>query len=38
VNFVLRFMMKKLQVPEGDFRNWDEITTWSRELAPKLAE
>ena len=36
VGLPFRFILKKLKVPEGDFRNWDDITNWSRDLADKL--
>ncbi len=38
VNFLLRQILKKMKVPEGDFRNWEEIRGWSQELARKFAE
>ena len=36
VNFVMRAMLKKMKTPEGDFRDWEAIKTWSSELAVQL--
>ncbi|UNC92143.1 flavodoxin domain-containing protein [Candidatus Contubernalis alkaliaceticus] len=36
VGLPFRFLLKKLKVPEGDFRKWDKISKWSSDLAEKL--
>lgn len=38
VNFLLRQILKKMKVPEGDFRDWEEIRRWSQELAHQISE
>jgi menaquinone-dependent protoporphyrinogen oxidase len=32
----LRWLLRALHVPEGDWRNWDKIRTWAADLAPRL--
>jgi len=32
VNFVMRKFLEMAKIPAGDFRNWDAITAWAREL------
>ncbi len=32
----LRLMAKAAKIPEGDWRNWDEIENWARDLVPLL--
>ena len=34
--FVQKWMWKKVQGPVGDFRDWDAISAWARELPGKL--
>ena len=34
--FVQKWMWKKVQGPVGDFRDWDAISAWARELPEKL--
>ncbi len=34
--FVSRTILTKMEAPEGDFRDWDAIAAWTREVAPKL--
>jgi len=34
--FVQKWMWKKVQGPAGDFRDWDAISAWARELPEKL--
>ena len=40
LNFIYRMVMKskmkKLGVPEGDFRNWDAIRSWAEEIGSSL--
>jgi len=36
VNFVMRKFLEMAKIPAGDFRDWDAIATWTRELPEKL--
>jgi menaquinone-dependent protoporphyrinogen oxidase len=36
LGFAERLIAKAVKAPEGDFRNWDEIRTWAREIAAEL--
>ncbi len=37
LSFIIRLIMKFLiKAPEGDFRDWDSIREWAREVEPKL--
>jgi len=36
VNFIERLIMKALKVPEGDFRQWEEINAWADSLRPVM--
>jgi menaquinone-dependent protoporphyrinogen oxidase len=37
ISFLERFLVTKVfSTPEGDFRNWDAIQTWTTNLQPKL--
>jgi menaquinone-dependent protoporphyrinogen IX oxidase len=36
MSFVERTMTKMLKVPTGDFRYWDRIREWAREVAVLL--
>src|SRR5439155_23630626 len=38
VNRLVRWFLKALHAPEGDWRNWDEIRSWAADLATRLAE
>lgn len=31
-----RLIMKVMKAPEGDFRDWEAIAAWAREISPKL--
>jgi menaquinone-dependent protoporphyrinogen oxidase len=33
LGFGERALTRALRVPEGDFRDWDEITAWAKEIA-----
>jgi menaquinone-dependent protoporphyrinogen oxidase len=33
-----RMMVKAVKAPEGDFRDWNAISTWADEIARELAE
>jgi menaquinone-dependent protoporphyrinogen oxidase len=37
LTFPERAIVKALKVPEGDFRDWDEIRSWAGEVADELA-
>jgi menaquinone-dependent protoporphyrinogen oxidase len=37
LNFAEKAMTLALRVPEGDFRNWDDIRAWAREIAAALS-
>ena len=36
VNFVMRKFLEMAKIPAGDFRDWEEIATWARELPRML--
>ena len=36
VNFVMRKFLAMAKIPAGDFRDWDAIAAWARELPEKL--
>lgn len=37
LGFIYRFVVKKMvKVPEGDFRNWEEIKNWTKTIPNKL--
>ena len=36
LSFLFRTIIKKMAAPEGDFRDWDDIRAWARDLAPLL--
>ncbi|MBI4767374.1 MAG: flavodoxin domain-containing protein [Deltaproteobacteria bacterium] len=36
VRMVMKSKMKKLEIPEGDFRNWEAIQAWARGLGSPL--
>ncbi len=36
LNFFERFIFKRVKSPIGDFRKWDEITTWAKNIADEL--
>ena len=36
VNFVMRKFMEMAKVPSGDFRDWNAIAQWARELPAKM--
>ncbi len=36
LSFIQKWMIKKAKAPVGDFRNWEAIAAWSRELPEKL--
>jgi menaquinone-dependent protoporphyrinogen oxidase len=38
LNFIHKFMIKKVEAPVGDFRDWDAITSWATSIADKLKE
>jgi menaquinone-dependent protoporphyrinogen oxidase len=31
-----RMMVRALKVPEGDYRDWDEIRAWAQSIASEL--
>ena len=33
LNFLHRWMIKNVETPTGDFRDWDMITAWAKEIA-----
>ncbi len=37
VNRLVRWVLKALHAPEGDWRNWDEIRAWAADLASRLS-
>ena len=38
LNFIERTMLSKMDVPEGDFRDWEMITAWATAVAGTLKE
>ena len=39
LGFLARFVVKNMvKTPEGDFRNWDLISQWAKDLYPKINE
>ncbi|MHB8163640.1 MAG: flavodoxin domain-containing protein [Methanoregula sp.] len=36
INFVMRKFLAMAKIPSGDFRDWDAIAAWARELPVKL--
>ncbi|MCK9578877.1 MAG: flavodoxin [Methanoregula sp.] len=36
VNFVMRKFLEMAKIPAGDFRDWDAISAWARELPVKM--
>jgi menaquinone-dependent protoporphyrinogen oxidase len=36
LSFVARFLVKKVGAPVGDFRDWEAITSWAREIAEEV--
>ena len=38
LNFIHKFMIKKVEIPLGDFRDWDAITFWATAIADVLKE
>ncbi len=36
LNFFERFIFKRVKSPIGDFRKWDEITAWAKNIADDL--
>jgi menaquinone-dependent protoporphyrinogen oxidase len=36
INFLMRKFMEMAKIPAGDFRDWDAIAAWARELPEKL--
>jgi menaquinone-dependent protoporphyrinogen oxidase len=38
LNFIERWMLKNVQSPIGDFRDWDAITSWAVGIAEELKE
>ena len=36
--FILRLMMKAMKSPQGDFRDWEAITSWATDIAAVLKE
>lgn len=34
--FLVRSLGKMMKIPEGDFRDWDAISAWARELPAKM--
>jgi menaquinone-dependent protoporphyrinogen oxidase len=36
LNFIERWMLKNVQSPIGDFRDWDAITSWAAGIAEEL--
>lgn len=39
LGFLARFVVKNMvKTPEGDFRNWDMIRQWGKDLYPKITE
>ncbi|MBN1314968.1 MAG: flavodoxin domain-containing protein [Anaerolineales bacterium] len=38
LNFIEKFMIKQVNSPVGDFRDWDAITAWAETIAGALNE
>lgn len=38
LNFIHKFMIKKVEAPLGDFRDWGAITSWAMAIADVLKE
>jgi menaquinone-dependent protoporphyrinogen IX oxidase len=38
MNFIERTMIKNINVPTGDFRDWDMIVAWAMAVADALKE
>ena len=36
LNFIEKWMIKKVKAPAGDFRDWDAISRWARSIADAL--
>lgn len=36
-NFMEKLVMRAMKAPEGDFRQWDQITSWAESLAISIA-
>lgn len=36
LNFFLRFILKRVKAPTGDFRDWEMITVWAKKIAGEL--
>jgi menaquinone-dependent protoporphyrinogen oxidase len=37
LNFIERWMLKNVQTPTGDFRDWEAITAWAEGIASELS-
>jgi len=37
LSFLDRQIIKMIKVPEGDFRNWEAIRSWAKEIQPMLS-
>jgi menaquinone-dependent protoporphyrinogen oxidase len=38
LSFIERWMLKNVQAPVGDFRDWEAITSWAAAIAEELQE
>ena len=38
LGFFDRMLVKLVKIPEGDFRNWDVIERWAKDLLPSLTK
>lgn len=38
LSFIEKWMIKNVKAPIGDFRNWDSIVSWAKDIANKLKE
>jgi menaquinone-dependent protoporphyrinogen oxidase len=36
LSFIERWVIKRVDAPTGDFRNWEDITAWAKEIAAAL--
>ena len=36
--FILRLLMKAMKTPQGDFRDWEAITSWADNICPLLLQ